>query len=47
MKKYRNCVIFKTPDLKKTIVWHFTGKFYIGGWEQSFSGEGKKNGEGF
>ena len=32
MKKYKNCIIFKTPDPKKTIVWHYSGKFYVGGW---------------
>ena len=35
MKKYKNCIIFKSPDVKKTIVWHYSGKFYIGGWEQT------------
>lgn len=47
MKKYKNCIIFKTPEDKKTIVWHYSGKFYIGGWDQTEDGEGKKNGEGF
>ena len=44
MKKYKNCIIFKTPDVKKTVVWHYSGKFYIGGWDQNENGEGKKNG---
>lgn len=47
MKKYKNCIIFKTPDPKKTVVWHYNGKFYVGGWDQNEVGEGKKNGEGF
>lgn len=47
MKKYKNCVIFKTADPKKTVVWHYQGKFYIGGWEQNYNGEGKKTGEGY
>ena len=47
MKKYKNCIIFKTPEIRKTIVWHYSGKFYIGGWEQTEGGEGKKNGDGF
>ena len=47
MKKYNNCIIFKTTDPKKTVVWHYKGKFYIGGWEQNHQGEGKKIGEGF
>ena len=47
MKKYKNCAIFKTPECKKTVVWHFAGKFYFGGWEQNENGEGKKSGDGF
>ena len=35
MKKYKNCIIFKTPDIKKTVVWHYSGKFYVGGWDQN------------
>lgn len=46
MKKYKNCIIFKTPDVKKTVVWHYSGKFYVGGWDQNQNGEGKKNGDG-
>jgi hypothetical protein len=31
MKKYKNCVIFtKGSD---TILWHYNGKFYLGGWK--------------
>ena len=31
MKKYKNCVIFtKASD---TILWHYNGKFYLGGWK--------------
>lgn len=47
MKKYKNCIIFKTPDIKRTVVWHYTGKFYIGNWDQNEQSEGKKTGEGF
>lgn len=32
MKKYKNCIIFTLPNEQKTIVWHYSGKFYIGGW---------------
>ena len=35
LKKYKNCIIFKTPDPKKSVVWHYSGKFYIGGWDQN------------
>lgn len=45
IKKYRNCVYFNTLD--KHILWHYTGKFYIGGWSTSGkSPEGEKSGEG-
>ena len=33
MRKYKNCVIFTiVNNSEKTIVWHYSGKFYIGGW---------------
>ena len=47
MKKYKNCIIFKIKGSNKTIVWHYNGKLYVGGWEQNENGQGKKNGEGF
>lgn len=31
MKKYKNCVILNKGN--DTILWHFTGKFYMGGWK--------------
>lgn len=31
MKKYKNCVIFTKGT--ETILWHYLGKFYIGGWK--------------
>lgn len=32
IKKFKNCVLF-IIDATNTIVWHFDGRFYIGGWE--------------
>ena len=32
MKKYKNCVIFNVVDEERTLVWHYSGKFYFGGW---------------
>jgi len=47
-KKFKNCVILKTNEINKAIVWHFSGKFYVGGWDQnSGSGEDHKHGDGF
>ncbi len=31
MKKYKNCIIL-TKGID-TILWHYTGKFYMGGWK--------------
>jgi hypothetical protein len=35
VKKYRNCVYFNAVD--HHILWHYVGKFYIGGWDMSGS----------
>lgn len=44
IKKYRNCVYFSFQN--KHILWHYSGKFYIGGWEKG-KDEGGKSGRGF
>jgi hypothetical protein len=31
MKKYKNCIIL-TKGID-TILWHYNGKFYMGGWK--------------
>ena len=46
MKKYKNCVVFSVATIPDTILWHYSGKFYIGGWKNSETGEGEKTGEG-
>lgn len=47
-KRFKNCIILIAPGNGKAIVWHFSGKFYIGGWDQkNSSGEDHKTGEGF
>lgn len=48
MKKYKNCVVFMFGgNQQQTILWHYSGKFYIGGWKNSAEpGEGEKIGEG-
>ncbi len=38
MKKYKNCVIFTKAT--QTILWHYNGKFYIGGWKGKEDGSG-------
>lgn len=42
IKKFKNCVHFN--HLKTNILWHYDGKFYIGGWDEQ--GEGNKEGYG-
>ena len=44
MKKYKNCVIFTKGT--ETILWHYNGKFYIGGWKGKDDGSGEKTGYG-
>lgn len=45
IKKYRNCVYFNAED--RHILWHYTGKFYIGGWNMNCkASEGEKYGDG-
>ena len=46
MKKYKNCVVFSLGSNSQTILWHYSGKFYIGGWRNNEPGEGEKTGEG-
>ena len=34
VKKYKNCVIFTINNSpSECILWHFSGKFYMGGWK--------------
>lgn len=44
MKKYKNCIILDLPgDKNWKLVWHYSGKIYIGEWSESTmmkSGEG-------
>lgn len=47
MKKFKNCIILKQNETDKAIVWHFSGKFYNGGWNQTTSKEDSKNGDGY
>lgn len=44
IKKYRNCVYFSHQ--KKHILWHYSGKFYIGSWDANGKEEGCKSGRG-
>lgn len=47
VKKYKNCVVFTlTNNSAECILWHFSGKFYMGGWKAGQPGEGEKHGEG-
>jgi hypothetical protein len=46
VKKYKNCVSFSIGSIQsECILWHYSGKFYMGGWKGD-GGEGEKNGEG-
>ena len=38
MKKYKNCVVFTLANSAHTILWHYSGKFYIGGWKNNDPG---------
>ena len=41
MKKYKNCIVFSlTADHAHSILWHYSGKFYIGGWKNNDASEG-------
>ena len=42
MKKYKNCVMFTFGNNNQyTILWHYSGKFYFGGWKNlNDQGEG-------
>ena len=45
VKKYKNCVVFTiTTNSSECILWHFSGKFYMGGWKAGQPGEGEKHG---
>jgi hypothetical protein len=47
VKKYKNCVIFTLDgQTHHCVLWHFSGKFYMGGWRAGEAGEGEKEGEG-
>lgn len=36
MKKYKNCIVLTYGyDQQNTIVWHYSGKFYFGGWKNT------------
>jgi hypothetical protein len=36
MKKYKNCIIFSFGNSNSDcILWHYSGKFYMGGWKNS------------
>ena len=36
----------KKNNSAECILWHFSGKFYMGGWKAGQPGEGEKHGEG-
>lgn len=38
MKKYKNCVVFSLGKYPQTILWHYSGKFYYGGWKNNDPG---------
>lgn len=41
VKKYKNCVVFSiNNNSSECILWHFSGKFYMGGWRSGQPGEG-------
>lgn len=47
MKKYKNCVIFSlSGSSSECILWHYSGKFYFGGWKNNDASEGEKTGSG-
>ncbi len=47
MKKYKNCVFLSLGSHPHHhVLWHFSGKFYMGGWKVNEQGEGEKDGEG-
>lgn len=36
MKKYKNCIMFDLPNPRGyKIVWHYSGKLYIGEWDEA------------
>lgn len=36
MKKYKNCVVFTFGNNQQnTVLWHYSGKFYFGGWKNT------------
>ena len=44
LKKYKNCLTFSlAKDSNFRIIWHFTGKLYIGEWDMT---NNVKNGRG-
>jgi hypothetical protein len=43
IRKYRNCVYFCFQN--RHVLWHYSGKFYMGGWEKGRE-EGGKSGRG-
>jgi hypothetical protein len=47
VKKYKNCVVFTINNApSECVLWHFSGKFYMGGWKSGEGAEGEKHGEG-
>lgn len=44
LKKYSNCVVVIAGAT--AIVWHFSGKVYLGGWKHQMLDEGAKHGLG-
>lgn len=47
MKKYKNCILFSlSGNSSESILWHYSGKFYMGGWKNNDASEGEKTGEG-
>jgi len=41
VKKYKNCVVFTVSNIhSECILWHFSGKFYMGGWKSGELAEG-------
>lgn len=44
LKRYKNCIMFTLPTNNALkVVWHFSGKLYIGEWDDE---KGGKSGEG-
>jgi len=44
IKKYNNCILIVANYV--AVIWHYTGKVYLGGWKYDMLDDGHKNGLG-